>query len=246
MAVSVRLDPVIEAKLTQQAKLLGITKSDFIKDAIERVLGMKNPAALLREAQAAGLLTPDALAQLLKDAMRRRAGAARATAAGSVPLSMKEIQAEVHAVRRARKNRAGADLLLHFTLEDFGGGRSGHAAAARVPQEIEHRRAQRALYLRRTGRLGRVGKEALAVCGPAHHVPEFVPNQPESLEADVGGRTIQRLRNRHARLLQQRTLVFLLGARRGRAQRQRQDDCAVKPKAGRLLHAVPKVATPAE
>ena len=34
MAVSVRLDPVLEAKLTQQAKLLGITKSDFIKDAI--------------------------------------------------------------------------------------------------------------------------------------------------------------------------------------------------------------------
>ena len=49
MAVSVRLDPVIEAKLTQQARLLGITKSDFIKDAIERVLGVKNPAALLRE-----------------------------------------------------------------------------------------------------------------------------------------------------------------------------------------------------
>ena len=49
MAVSVRLDPMIEAKLTQQANLLGITKSDFIKDAIERVLGLKNPATLLRE-----------------------------------------------------------------------------------------------------------------------------------------------------------------------------------------------------
>ena len=49
MAVSIRLDPVIEAKLTQQAKLLGITKSAFIKDAIERVLGLKNPATLLRE-----------------------------------------------------------------------------------------------------------------------------------------------------------------------------------------------------
>ena len=48
MAVSVRLDPLIEAKLTQQANLLGITKSDFIKDAIERVLGLKNPAELLR------------------------------------------------------------------------------------------------------------------------------------------------------------------------------------------------------
>jgi predicted DNA-binding protein len=49
MAVSVRLDPLLEAKLTQQASLLGITKSDFIKDAIERVLGITDPAALLRE-----------------------------------------------------------------------------------------------------------------------------------------------------------------------------------------------------
>ena len=56
MAVSVRLEPVVEAKLTQQAKLLGITKSDFIKDAIERVLGLKNPAALLREVRSGGKL----------------------------------------------------------------------------------------------------------------------------------------------------------------------------------------------
>ena len=56
MAVSVRLDPVIEAKLTQQANLLGITKSDFIKDAIERVLGIKNPATLLREVRSRGKL----------------------------------------------------------------------------------------------------------------------------------------------------------------------------------------------
>jgi len=66
---------------------------------------------LAREAQAEGLLTPRALAGLLKDAMRRRAaqtllaGAARATAAGSKPLSMDEIQAEVDAVRKARRSR---------------------------------------------------------------------------------------------------------------------------------------------
>ena len=54
MAVSIRLDPMVEARLTQQANLLGITKSDFIKDAIERVLGMKNPAALLREVRGGG------------------------------------------------------------------------------------------------------------------------------------------------------------------------------------------------
>ena len=56
MAVSVRLDPVIEAKLTQQARRLGITKSDFIKYAIERVLGVKNPAALLLEVRSGGKL----------------------------------------------------------------------------------------------------------------------------------------------------------------------------------------------
>ena len=77
-------------------------------------LKLNLPDRLAREAQAAGLLTPDALAQLLKDAMRRRAdqallaGAARATQSGSKPLSMKEIQAEVNAVRHARKNRADA------------------------------------------------------------------------------------------------------------------------------------------
>ena len=67
------------------------------------------PDRLAREAQAAGLLTPKALRELLKDAMRRRAartllaGAARAAETGRKPLSMKEIQAEVNAVRRVRR-----------------------------------------------------------------------------------------------------------------------------------------------
>jgi hypothetical protein len=74
-------------------------------------LKLNLPDRLAREAQAAGLLTPDALAQLLKDAIRRRAGqallagAARATQSGSKPMSMKEIQAEVNTVRSARKTR---------------------------------------------------------------------------------------------------------------------------------------------
>lgn len=69
---------------------------------------------LAREAQAAGLLTPRALADLLKDAMRRHAaqtllaGAARATAAGSKPFSMDEIHAEVAAVRKARRSKRQA------------------------------------------------------------------------------------------------------------------------------------------
>ena len=72
------------------------------------------PDRLAREAQAAGLLTPEALSKLLKDALRRHAGlallagAAQSTAAGSKPMSMKVIQSEVNAVRRARKTRADA------------------------------------------------------------------------------------------------------------------------------------------
>jgi hypothetical protein len=64
---------------------------------------------LAREAQAAGLLTPQALATLLEEARRRRAaqtllaGAARATTAGSEPLSMDEIRAEVDEVRKTRR-----------------------------------------------------------------------------------------------------------------------------------------------
>ena len=57
-------------------------------------LELNLPDRLAREAQAAGLLTPEALAQPLKDAMRRRAGqallagAARATQPGSKPMSI--------------------------------------------------------------------------------------------------------------------------------------------------------------
>jgi hypothetical protein len=44
----VRLDPALEARVDQEAKRLGISKSEFVKDALERVLGIKNPAKLLR------------------------------------------------------------------------------------------------------------------------------------------------------------------------------------------------------
>ena len=77
-------------------------------------LKLNLPDRLAREAQAAGLLTPEALSDLLKDAMRRRAaqtllaGAARASEAGSKPLSMDDIQSEVNAVRRTRRSSAHA------------------------------------------------------------------------------------------------------------------------------------------
>ncbi len=65
---------------------------------------------LMHEASNAGLLTPEAITGLLEDALKRRAartllaGAERATLAGSEPMSMAEIQAEVDAVRRVRKS----------------------------------------------------------------------------------------------------------------------------------------------
>ena len=72
------------------------------------------PDRLAREAQAAGQLTSRALAELVRQAMRRRAaqsllaGAARATASGSKPLSANAIQAEVDAVRRLRRARSAS------------------------------------------------------------------------------------------------------------------------------------------
>ena len=48
MTLSVRLDPALEVRVDQEARRLGISKSEFVKDALERVLGIKNPAKLLR------------------------------------------------------------------------------------------------------------------------------------------------------------------------------------------------------
>ena len=47
MAVSVRMDPLLERELEAAARLQGMTKSQFIIDAVERALGRKNPYELL-------------------------------------------------------------------------------------------------------------------------------------------------------------------------------------------------------
>lgn len=49
MAMSVRLEPVLEARIEQEARRLGVSKSEFVKDALERVLGLKDPAELLKQ-----------------------------------------------------------------------------------------------------------------------------------------------------------------------------------------------------
>jgi hypothetical protein len=73
------------------------------------------PDRLAREAREAGLLSAKAIKRLLLEAMRRRAAtreflavADRVVAAGVPPMSEEEIQAEIDAVRRARRRRRGA------------------------------------------------------------------------------------------------------------------------------------------
>ena len=47
MAVSVRMDPLLEIELEQAAKRQGLTKSQFIIAAVERALGRRNPYELM-------------------------------------------------------------------------------------------------------------------------------------------------------------------------------------------------------
>jgi hypothetical protein len=52
MAVSVRMDPLLEIELQQAADRQGISKSQFIIAAVERALGRKNPYELMVALQA--------------------------------------------------------------------------------------------------------------------------------------------------------------------------------------------------
>lgn len=78
MAVSVRMDPLLEKELELAAKRQGITKSQFIIEAVERALGRKDPAALYRkvmdesERYRVGEEVPDDALSPTKAAMRQR------------------------------------------------------------------------------------------------------------------------------------------------------------------------------
>ncbi len=48
MTLSVRLDPALEAKVEAEARRLGTSKSQLVKEALERMLGIRNPAELLK------------------------------------------------------------------------------------------------------------------------------------------------------------------------------------------------------
>ena len=47
MSLSVRLDPELDARVAAESRRRGVTKSEVVKDALERVLGLKNPLQLL-------------------------------------------------------------------------------------------------------------------------------------------------------------------------------------------------------
>ena len=72
-------------------------------------LDLKLPDSLAREAQAAGLLTPQAIEQLLREELRRRRvgqlfeAADRLAALDVPPLTEVEVEAEIQAVREARR-----------------------------------------------------------------------------------------------------------------------------------------------
>ena len=47
MTLTLHLDPTLEARVSQEARRLGISESAFVQDVLQRALGMKNPAELL-------------------------------------------------------------------------------------------------------------------------------------------------------------------------------------------------------
>lgn len=49
MTLTVRLKPELNARLTGEARRRGVTKSEVVTDALERVLGLKDPYELLKQ-----------------------------------------------------------------------------------------------------------------------------------------------------------------------------------------------------
>ena len=47
MTISVRMDPLLERELELAAKRQGVTKTQFVIDAVERALGRRNPYELM-------------------------------------------------------------------------------------------------------------------------------------------------------------------------------------------------------
>jgi len=59
MVMSVRMDPLLERELELAAQRQGITKSQFVIDAVEKALGRKNAYELMVRLQAEEAPPPD-------------------------------------------------------------------------------------------------------------------------------------------------------------------------------------------
>jgi len=78
MTLSVRLDPALEARIDQESRRLGVSKSEFVKDALERVLGLKNPAKLLRKVRSRTPMGKANASERVSEQMKRKLRAKRA------------------------------------------------------------------------------------------------------------------------------------------------------------------------
>lgn len=72
MAISVRLEPDLEARVEAEARRLGITKSQLVKDALERMLGFKNPAELLKRVRSGTPMGDPDASEGVSDKMKER------------------------------------------------------------------------------------------------------------------------------------------------------------------------------
>jgi RHH-type rel operon transcriptional repressor/antitoxin RelB len=63
MAISVRMDSLLEKELELTAKRMGLTKSQFIISAVERALGRKNPYELMVSLKAQEAAADSSVAQ---------------------------------------------------------------------------------------------------------------------------------------------------------------------------------------
>ena len=77
MALSVRLDPVLAARVEQESKRLGISKSDLVKDALELRLGLKNPYDLLLQARSGRRMGEPTASERTGDGLRAKLRAKR-------------------------------------------------------------------------------------------------------------------------------------------------------------------------
>ncbi|WP_295431557.1 CopG family transcriptional regulator [uncultured Thiodictyon sp.] len=48
MTLSVQIDPLLETRVEEEARRLGVSPSDFVQDVLEQALGLKSPADIYR------------------------------------------------------------------------------------------------------------------------------------------------------------------------------------------------------